>query len=93
METSQYWGWGRDKQGGSWRGNNHHVLVVTWDHTVNVWENIQNGSLENMDSKCLVIPRADRERVKGLYYVNLHPVVSNRVSNRLEHLWVKTQIQ
>lgn len=84
MEKVNIGGWGREKQGGSWRGNNNHqVLAVTWDYTVNIWESIQNGSLKNMDSKCLVIPRTDGEWVKSLYYINLHSVISHSVSNYL----------
>lgn len=57
-----------------------------WDYTVNIWESVQDGSLKNMDCKCLLIPRTDGQGVKGLHHIDPHSVISNGVPDCLQHL-------
>lgn len=69
------------KQGlmnGNRRGNNDHMFATTWSYTANIWENIQNGLPENPQSEGLVVPGADRERIKGTHCFYLHSLIINR---------------
>lgn len=84
------WKQGTAGGGKSRRGNNnHHVPAVTWDYTVNIWERVQDGPLENVDCKGVLIPGADGQGVKGLHHINLHSVISNGAPDCLQHLGEK----
>lgn len=53
------------------------MFAITWSHAANIWENIQNGLEENPQSKGLVVPGANWERIKGTHCFYLHSLIIN----------------